>query len=126
MKFTKVLAINRKTTPLEKKEEKELFLLPAHWDPLRAGFLLRILWCSQSGNHQENNLAIWLYTRYESRKKQNPSMFLVTYWNLLSKKIYSKNKLFEIWQFGSFFSMKNPFYWLESYFSGRNLAKIRQ
>jgi hypothetical protein len=29
MKFTKVLAINRKTTPLEKKkEEKELFLLP--------------------------------------------------------------------------------------------------
>jgi hypothetical protein len=30
MKFTKLLAINRKTTPLEKKEEKELFLLPAH------------------------------------------------------------------------------------------------
>jgi hypothetical protein len=39
-----------------------LFLLPADWDPLRPRSLLKILWYSQSGNHQETNLAKFGYT----------------------------------------------------------------
>jgi hypothetical protein len=30
----------------------------------RPGFLLRILWCSQNGNHPENNLAKFCYKRF--------------------------------------------------------------
>ncbi len=52
-----------------------------------AGFLLRILWCSQSGNHPEINLAKFgLPTRYESRKEME-SFYIFGYlpWNLSSK-----------------------------------------
>jgi hypothetical protein len=28
-------------------------------------------------------------------------------------------------EFGKLFSWKNPFYWMKSYFSGQNLAKLR-
>jgi hypothetical protein len=55
------------------------------------GFLLRILCCSQSGNHPEINLAKFGYI-----------------------------------EFGPFSFMKNPLYKSKSYFSGQNLAKIRQ
>jgi hypothetical protein len=47
------------------------------------------LWCSQSGDHSQNNLAkIWLHTRYESRNKNRILLYiflatyLPTYWNL--------------------------------------------
>jgi len=57
------------------------------------GFLLRIVCCSQSGHHPENNFSqIWLYTRYEK---------------------YKKNR---IWVF--LFAMKNPLFRSKSLFSG--------
>jgi hypothetical protein len=104
-----------------------LFLLPADWDPLRAGFLLRILWCSQSGNHQETNLAKFGYTL---DMKVEKNRILLCFWQPTETNdwnlVIRKKKFFEIWQFWVIFSLKNPFYWLESYFSGRNLTKIRQ
>jgi hypothetical protein len=47
------------------------------------GLLLRILWWSQNGNHQENNFSqIWLDTKVGRKKKkkkdQNPSILLAT------------------------------------------------
>jgi hypothetical protein len=49
----------------------------------QAGFLLRILWCSQSDDRPENNLAKFGYIlEMKVEKKQNPSIFLATYWNL--------------------------------------------
>jgi hypothetical protein len=39
---------------------------------LNSGFILRILWCSQSDDHPKKSFRqIWLHTRYESRKKKN-------------------------------------------------------
>jgi hypothetical protein len=52
------------------------------------GFVLRILWCSQSGDHPENNLAKFRYIldmdvgkKKKKKKKKNTSIFLATYWN---------------------------------------------
>jgi hypothetical protein len=46
-------------------------------------FILRILWCSQSGNRPENNLAKFGYILHMKIKKQSPSIFLATYWKIL-------------------------------------------
>jgi hypothetical protein len=53
-----------------------------HYAP--TGFVLRILWYSQSGDHPENNLAKFRYIldMEVGRRIQNPSTFLATYWNL--------------------------------------------
>jgi hypothetical protein len=49
------------------------------------GFLLRILWCSQSDDYSENNLAKFGYIidmKVEFFFKQNLSLFLATFWKL--------------------------------------------
>ncbi len=75
-----------------------------HW---KAGFLLRILWCSQSGNHPQNNLAKFGYILnmkvQKKKKKQNASMFLAT------TTTYHKNLVILI-QFSSKSSKFGPFY----------------
>jgi hypothetical protein len=72
-----------------------------------AGFLLRILWCSQSGDHPENNLAKFGYMLdMRVAKNQIPSVFLATDLNLtwksgdyLKKNFKKKKKkIFKIWQ----------------------------
>ncbi len=41
------------------------------------------LWCSQSGDNPENNLAKLGYiVDVKVEKKQNPSIFLATFWKL--------------------------------------------
>jgi hypothetical protein len=87
-----------------------------------AGFLLRILWHSPSGNHSQNNSAqIWLHIRYECRKeKHNPSIFLATYHKNLV--IWKKKNLQNLVNLGFFF-MKNPLNRSKWYFSGKSLAK---
>jgi hypothetical protein len=63
-----------------------------------AGFLLRILWCSQSGDHNENNLAKFDYIlNMKVRKSQNSFIFLAIYWNLLKKSDDVELLFFEIW-----------------------------
>ncbi len=61
-----------------------------------AGFLIRILWCSQSGNHLKNNLAKFgLPTRYESRKEMEsfyilgyqPCELIIKIWRLENKSL---------------------------------------
>jgi len=52
---------------------------------IKPGSLLRILWCSQSGDHPENNLAKFGYILDMKIEKQNPSIFLATYRNLSLK-----------------------------------------
>ncbi len=52
----------------------------------QSGFLLRILWCIQNGDHTENNLAKFGYrVDMKVEKKQNPPRFLATYENLSRK-----------------------------------------
>jgi len=41
----------------------------------RVGFLLRILLCSQSGDHPENDLAKFGYILHIKVPKKNPSIF---------------------------------------------------
>jgi hypothetical protein len=43
------------------------------------------LWCSQSGDHPENNLVKFGYIlemKVGKRKEKNPSKLLGTYWNI--------------------------------------------
>jgi hypothetical protein len=64
--------LSRPTWGSWKKENK--------WGP---GFSLRILWCSQSGDNPENNLAKFGYiVDVKVEKEQNPSIFLATFWKL--------------------------------------------
>jgi len=74
----------------------------------KAGLLLRILWCSQSGNHSQNNLVKFGYILdMKVEKKQNPSVFLATYSNLSLKAGGLKKNFFKIWaKLGSFFLWK--------------------
>ncbi len=53
----------------------------------RAGFLLRILWCCQSGGSFRKYFSeIWLHTRFHgSRNQKKHSILLATYWNLYIK-----------------------------------------
>ncbi len=48
----------------------------------QAGFPFRILWCSQSGDHPENNLVKFgdILDMKVAKKKQNPLKFLTTSW----------------------------------------------
>ncbi len=102
--------------------------------PYKSGFLLKILWCSQSGYHPGNNLAKFGYKidmkgggGGAKEEKQNPFIFLATFWKLLKDFVISNFFKFEIWQMWAiFFPMKNPLYRLKSYFSSWNLAKILQ
>jgi hypothetical protein len=75
------------------------------WSP---GFFLRILWCSQGGDHPETNLANSGYMPdMKVENNLDPAIFLATYWNLLSKSgdfIW----LFDIWRIWTIFPMKNP------------------
>jgi hypothetical protein len=80
-----------------------------------AGFLLRILWCSQRGNHPKNNLAKFgLPTRYESSKRNGILLYswlptlelIIKIWKLEKKNL---QKIFKIWQIWVISSMKNPF-----------------
>ncbi len=49
----------------------------------QSGFLLRILWWIQNGDHPENNLTKFGYRLdMKVEKKQDPPMFLATYENL--------------------------------------------
>jgi hypothetical protein len=54
----------------------------------------------------------------KEEKKQNPFIFLATFWKLLKDFVISNFFKFEIWQMWAiFFPMKNPLYRLKSYFS---------
>jgi hypothetical protein len=56
------------------------------WPP-KQGFFYRFFDVAKSDNHPENNLATFGYNNtYEgkNKKKQNPSIFLATFWKLLS------------------------------------------
>jgi hypothetical protein len=82
------------------------------------GFVLRILWCSQSGDHPENKLAKFKYILdMEVGKKKTESLYILG---------YILELIIEIWRIWVIFSMKNPLHRSKSYFSGRILAKIRQ
>jgi hypothetical protein len=64
-----------------KKENTEWDLSGGEGLFLQAGFLLRILWCNQSGNHPESNLAKFGYIldmKVEGKKNLNLSMLLAT------------------------------------------------
>jgi hypothetical protein len=92
------------------------------------GFVLRILWCSQSGHDPENNLAKFRYILDMELGKENR----IPLYSWLHTGTYHKNLaiwnffLFEIWRIWVKFSMKNPLHRSKAYFSGRILAKIRQ
>jgi hypothetical protein len=65
--------------------------------------------CSQRGDYPENNLANFGYIldmKVGKRIKQNPSIFLATYWILSLKSGDLKNNSFEIWRIWVIFSMK--------------------
>jgi hypothetical protein len=55
-------------------------------NPLQ-GFFLSILWCNQSGNHPENNLAKFGYIldMKVGKKKKKTEYFFILGWNLSSK-----------------------------------------
>jgi hypothetical protein len=61
-----------------------------------AGFLLRILLCSQSGDHPENNLAKFGYILDIKVENKIPSIFLAASWNLSSKCGDLEKKFFKI------------------------------
>jgi hypothetical protein len=84
------------------------------------GFLLRILWCSESGNHPENNFAIFgdIIDMKVEKNRILPYVWLPT---------VSCHKTLAMWnwfswksgEYGPFF----PMYRSKSYFSGRSLEK---
>ncbi len=111
-------------------------------------FFLRIFWCSQSGDHSQNNLAKFGYILdmkvgkilLKNKLKINPSsnIFLATYWNLSWKSgDLIKKKFLKIWRIwggfflGPFCSMKNPLcrsksdFFFRSKF-GENLAPVKE
>jgi hypothetical protein len=96
-----------------------------------SGFLLRILCCSQSGNHPENNWAKFGYILHLKVDPKKTKSRILLYYSCLRTETYHKNLAFfskNNWNLPnlSLFSMKNPMYRMKSYFSSRNLAKIRQ
>jgi hypothetical protein len=74
----------------------------------QAGFLIRILWCSQSGNHSQNNLAKFGCILYMKVEKKTESFYILAYLLELIIKIwwFEKNKSSKFGKFGSFFSTK--------------------
>jgi hypothetical protein len=97
------------------------------------GFLLRILWCSQSVDHSQNKFSqIWLHTPYESRKKKlkTESFYILGLHTGTYHKIWQFEKnikyKFKIWWIWAIFSMRNPMHRLISYFLGQNLVRFCQ
>ncbi len=67
------------------------------------------LLCSQSGDYPENHLAKFGYVlNMKVEEKQNPSIFLATYWNLALKSgdLKEKKNLQNLENLGYFFSTK--------------------
>jgi hypothetical protein len=66
-------------------------------DMLYPGFLLRILWSSQSGHHSQNSLAKLGYILdMKVGKQKNPSIWLDLYCNLFLKVWWFETNPFEI------------------------------
>jgi hypothetical protein len=90
------------------------------------GFLLRILWQSQSGNHSQNNLAKFGYI-LDMKVEKKPESFYV-FW--LPTGTYHKNlairkiKIFKIWRIWVIFSMKTPLCRLKSFFQSEIWQKL--
>jgi hypothetical protein len=88
------------------------------------GFLLRILWCSESGNHPKNNFAIFGDIIDMKVEKNRILLYFCV-------PTVSYHKTLAMWNFfswksgeyGPFFPMKDPLYRSKSYFSGRSLEK---
>jgi hypothetical protein len=78
-------------------------------------FFFPILWCRSSGNHPQD--AFYRLDMKVKKKKNDPSIFLATYWNLYWKSGDPEIFSFEIWLI---WAMENPLYRSKSYFSGRN------
>jgi hypothetical protein len=75
----------------------------------------RILWCSESGDYPENNLAKLGYILDMKVEKKQKAFYIFGYLlKLIIKKLGNLGH----------FSLKNPFYWLKSYFSSWFLAKF--
>jgi hypothetical protein len=99
----------------------------SHPDRLKLvpGFVLRILWCSESGNHPGNNFAIFGYI---IDMKVEKNRILLYSW----LPTVSCHKTLAMWNFfswksgeyGPFYPLKDHLYRSKSYFSGRNLEEI--
>ncbi len=75
---------------------KHSFLIMLHMLNILYQVLLRILWCRQSGHHLQNNLAKFGYILdMKVEKKQNLTIFLAAYWNLIIKTGNLKKKPFQ-------------------------------
>jgi len=61
----------------------------------------------------------------KAEKKQNPSIFLATYWNSSLKSGDLDFLFLEIWLIWGISYMQNPLYMSKSYFSGHNLLKFQ-
>jgi len=84
---------------------KHSFLTAFHIiDMLYLGFLLRILWSSQSGHHSQNSLAKLGYILDMKVGKKNPSIFSDLHHNLLIKIWwFEKKSLQNLINLGHFF-----------------------
>jgi hypothetical protein len=91
---------------------------------MEAVIILRILWCTQNGDHPKNDLAkIWPHARYESKKKPESFLYFWLPTGTYHKKLVIWNFFsFEIWRIWAKISMKNPLVKSKSYFPGQNLA----
>jgi hypothetical protein len=94
----------------------------------RAVFLLRILLCSESSHHTENNLAKFGFILVMKSCKTRDSFYPFGYLLEPIIKTYRFGGCFpsKSGEFGSFFLMKNPLHKWKSYFPGGNLAKLFQ
>ncbi len=111
------------TLPGGIQERTSVFSQP---DPVKLvpGFVFRIFWCSESGNHPGNNFAIFGYIIDMKVEKNRILLYscvpTVSYdktlamWNFFSWKSG---------EYGPFFPMKDPLYRSKAYFSGRSLEK---
>jgi hypothetical protein len=78
-------------------------ILNAHWYS-STGFLSRILWCSQSGNHSQINLAKFGYILDMKVGNKTESCYILGYLLELIIKIWQiKKKSSKFGEFGSFF-----------------------
>jgi len=112
--------MNGSDTLLSILERTSMFSQP-HQLKLVLGFLVRILWCSESGNHPENDFAI--FGDIIDMKVEKNKILLYSWLPSVSC-----HKTLAMW---NFFSQKSgeygpfyPMYKSKSYFSGRNLEKI--
>jgi hypothetical protein len=76
---------------------------------MRAGFLLRILWCSQSDDHSQNDLAKFGYILEMKVERKTESFYILGYLLELIIKIWwfgIKFKIQKLVNFGPFFAWK--------------------